>query len=1006
MQTPTIARRALELTGFVLVACVAAAPLQLNTAAAEPFTFDNDCGNLSWFAECSGGSERNWNPERLPAAEDDVTIPASFAVRAGSGGGTNQIDIKSLNAPGGLTLTQVNLLLREASAINSFVWRDAVVSSPVGGQANGLNLFGNSSWQTNGTLRGQGATANFRNAGNLEIVGLGILERATFVNAGMVTQPSELRLHPNALARNQSSWTLNNGTLRPFNTDDPPGALFDNDGALRNTGGFSNINLELVSDSPGTIDVMAGSLMIGHRAIFGGDISIAANATLAALAPALGQIFRNQVNITGGGQMNLSAGPGRRHRIEGALSNNLAKETGVVQLNNVDIEIAGTGSLTNRGVFRWGNVLPSIPAGRITGSGEFANETGGVLSVGADDAILGAKLTNKGMVEQHRRLSIDLASQPEDVAILNEAGSEWTMRGTEIQTQGGGLPVRFRNLGALIVPSMMTATIKLPFELAGNGQIRVRNDARAVLERGGNWSSPMPLAIAITGKVELRAPGQAEPSTYTIQADAEVGLLETTLAGDVDVLDNATLRLEAKLVSQAGLRMNGGAITGPGTLENRSLFRAVRGQLGAPRSALQIDNRGGAVISGEIPFHGSLVNRASLTVGSGARLTLEADSTISNTGKVDLIGPNQIDGTGSIRNEGVLGRDASGSSGAVDGTGAVQSTETSTVAVAFDNPGHVLVAAGVLALNGGVAQVQGATLTGGRWTVLVNGVLRIGGATIETIGPAARIWVGGTSGTSDAFANMRRIEGMATLFGLFRGQQLTVAPGGTAATSNRTTPRERFDRVGAAAGGAPEPVTPMVFFDLDGGSFLNEGAVVPGEAGDIAAFGIDGDYAQTSSGVLSLEIAADRYEQLTVTGEASLGGTLEVSFLEGYLPQPQDVFVIVAAGSVTGRFGNAVDRLYLQQGAFDVTYDSDTVTLSGFEEGAIQPTPTATPDATCFGDCGADGRVTVDEVLTLVNIALGNVPMDTCLAGDAPPFDGRVTVDEILTAVNRALTGC
>jgi hypothetical protein len=49
--------------------------------------------------------------------------------------------------------------------------------------------------------------------------------------------------------------------------------------------------------------------------------------------------------------------------------------------------------------------------------------------------------------------------------------------------------------------------------------------------------------------------------------------------------------------------------------------------------------------------------------------------------------------------------------------------------------------------------------------------------------------------------------------------------------------------------------------------------------------------------------------------------------------------------------------------------------------------------------------VTVDEILTMVNIALGNTPVTDCLAGDRNG-DEMITVDEILAAVNNALTGC
>jgi hypothetical protein len=67
-------------------------------------------------------------------------------------------------------------------------------------------------------------------------------------------------------------------------------------------------------------------------------------------------------------------------------------------------------------------------------------------------------------------------------------------------------------------------------------------------------------------------------------------------------------------------------------------------------------------------------------------------------------------------------------------------------------------------------------------------------------------------------------------------------------------------------------------------------------------------------------------------------------------------------------------------------------------------TPTATP-VPCVGDCNGTHTVTVDEILTMVNIALGNGSLSTCLAGDGNG-DKQITVDEILAAVNHALTGC
>jgi hypothetical protein len=62
------------------------------------------------------------------------------------------------------------------------------------------------------------------------------------------------------------------------------------------------------------------------------------------------------------------------------------------------------------------------------------------------------------------------------------------------------------------------------------------------------------------------------------------------------------------------------------------------------------------------------------------------------------------------------------------------------------------------------------------------------------------------------------------------------------------------------------------------------------------------------------------------------------------------------------------------------------------------------PPPSCTGDCDGDGTVTVDEILTLVNIALGNADATACPNGI--PSGAQVDVALILTAVNNALNGC
>jgi hypothetical protein len=69
-------------------------------------------------------------------------------------------------------------------------------------------------------------------------------------------------------------------------------------------------------------------------------------------------------------------------------------------------------------------------------------------------------------------------------------------------------------------------------------------------------------------------------------------------------------------------------------------------------------------------------------------------------------------------------------------------------------------------------------------------------------------------------------------------------------------------------------------------------------------------------------------------------------------------------------------------------------------------------DPECTGDCNYDSAVTVDEIVTGVNIALGDYSLSVCPQFGRPwnPFDpngdGLVTIDELLAAVNNAAAGC
>ena len=64
-----------------------------------------------------------------------------------------------------------------------------------------------------------------------------------------------------------------------------------------------------------------------------------------------------------------------------------------------------------------------------------------------------------------------------------------------------------------------------------------------------------------------------------------------------------------------------------------------------------------------------------------------------------------------------------------------------------------------------------------------------------------------------------------------------------------------------------------------------------------------------------------------------------------------------------------------------------------------------TPGPTCEGDCDTNGLVSVAELITAVNIALGSADLSRCSSADANG-NGAVSISELILAVNRALDGC
>jgi autotransporter-associated beta strand protein len=98
-----------------------------------------------------------------------------------------------------------------------------------------------------------------------------------------------------------------------------------------------------------------------------------------------------------------------------------------------------------------------------------------------------------------------------------------------------------------------------------------------------------------------------------------------------------------------------------------------------------------------------------------------------------------------------------------------------------------------------------------------------------------------------------------------------------------------------------------------GGNLRNAGIVAPGDSRGTLHVG--GNYSQVSGGVLDIEIASlFSFDQLMVSGAATLGGTLDVT-LDGYTGHAGDMFPILTSSGLSGNF-SMLDLPTLSDGLF------------------------------------------------------------------------------------------
>ena len=118
-------------------------------------------------------------------------------------------------------------------------------------------------------------------------------------------------------------------------------------------------------------------------------------------------------------------------------------------------------------------------------------------------------------------------------------------------------------------------------------------------------------------------------------------------------------------------------------------------------------------------------------------------------------------------------------------------------------------------------------------------------------------------------------------------------------------------------------------------TFTNDGITAPGNSAGMLTY--IGNYLPSSTGVLEIELgglnAGSEHDQLAVTGNAVLDGTIDITSINGFVPAVQDTFMVL---TTTSTVTDSFSTVNLQEGLYaTVYYNSNNVTIVIDSVGAL-----------------------------------------------------------------------
>jgi hypothetical protein len=766
------------------------------------------------------------------------------------------------------------------------------------------------------TLSGGGRLTMSNNVNNFIIAvgaGLALLtNEETISGAGQIGAPA-LGTGPLTL--------VNSGTI---NANASAGMTIETLGGLTNTGTIEatgGATLQLLDMGPqdfqqpivntgGTISANASTLSLTATTIVGGAVTLTGASTL----------LMNNSTIQGT-TLNTST-TGLIESVGGTSIINASvvnfHNTGTLEANGGDLRIEGPGTtfFTN----------DNQTTGTLTGGTYIANENNIYWAAGPN----GIKTLSASVTELNDSDLFNTTTSSNMLAGLTSitATGSLTLGADEGISDAGA----FSNTGSLtLLPGVVVFSVGSLTQISGGS-----------LTAG---TYVLDVNLSLSG------------ATQNITTNAA----NLTLAGGTIENANSTSAL-------AGLASNTGSLTIAGTSNNVTTTAASFSNTGT----LTIDagNSFGAA-GGLTQISGSTLSAGTYVLAGNLNLNSTASGGINittNSANLTLAG-----GTIAV-NDPLLPGPENALAGLASNTGSLTiagtSNNVSTTAASFSNTGTLTIDANDGFTIAKLTQISGSTLSGGTFVLGGNLDLTTAGISLTTNSSTLTLEGGtinsnGVNALSALASNTKSLTladdaSLTTsatsnftnsgIVDVAKGSTLTV--GGTSYSYNQTAGTTTVD--GTLSGGTAGSAS------VTGGTILGAGTVNDnlsvgnasgtaatinvGNKGVAGLLSITGKYTQLATGTMTGSIngtaAGTGFSQLKVTGAAALAGTINFTVATAFQASltAGEVFTVLTAGSITGRFSNttiAINSTF----QFDVTYTATGVVLTVEAAGAaVVPT--------------------------------------------------------------------